>query len=99
MGKQFCGGGVDGLRGRGKRLKRFKKFLFKMDMCRFAYTTCENILVEFAVKRHGQFIIVVRYRNTICYKKVRERITPLRIDRFLIKMKTLNDTITVFSKT
>jgi len=30
----------------------FKKYFFKMDMCRFAYTTCEKTLIELRNHAH-----------------------------------------------
>ena len=54
----------------------FKKYAFKMDMCRFAYTTYEKALIELR-------------------SYVRSGVDEL--DKFLIKMQTLDDTITDFT--
>ena len=53
-----------------------KKFSFKVDMCRFAYTTYERTLIELRTYVRG---------------------LPLEeFDGFLIKIQTLDDTITDF---
>ena len=55
----------------------FKKFSFKVDMCRFAYTTYEKTLIELKTYVRG---------------------LPLEeFDGFLVKMQTLDDTITDFT--
>ena len=55
----------------------FKKFSFKVDMSRFAYTTYEKTLIELRTYVQG---------------------LPLEgFDGFLIKMQTLDDTITDFT--
>ena len=55
----------------------FKKFSFKVDMCRLAYTTYEKTLIELRTYVRG---------------------LPLEeCDGFLIKMQTLDDTITDFT--
>ena len=54
----------------------FKNYSFKMDMCKFAYTTYEKTLIEL--------------RNYA-------RVGIDELDEFLIKMQTLDDTITDFT--
>ena len=55
----------------------YKNFSFKVDMCRFAYTTYEKTLIELRTYVRG---------------------LPLdEFDGFLIKMQTLDDTITDFT--
>ena len=55
----------------------FKKFSFKVDMCRFSYTTYEKTLIELKTYVRG---------------------LPLEeFDGFLVKMQTLDDTITDFT--
>ena len=54
----------------------YKNFSFKVDMCRFAYTTYEKTLIELKTYVRG---------------------LPLdEFDGFLVKMQTLDDTITNF---
>ena len=55
----------------------FKKFSFKVDMCRFAYTTYEKTLIELKTYVRG--------------------LAPDELERFLVKMQTLDDTITDFT--
>ena len=55
----------------------FKKFSFKIDMCRFAYTTYDKTLIELRTYVRG---------------------LPMEeFEGFLIKMQTLDDTITDFT--
>ena len=55
----------------------FKKFSFKVDMCRFTYTSYEKTLIEL---------------------RTYVRVLPVEeFDGFLIKMQTLDDTITDFT--
>ena len=55
----------------------FKKFSFKVDMCRFAYTTYEKTLIELKTYVRG---------------------LPLEeFEGFLVKLQTLDDTITDFT--
>lgn len=55
----------------------FKKFSFKVDMCRFAYTTYDKTLIELRTYARG---------------------LPVdELDGLLIKMQTLDDTITEFA--
>ena len=55
----------------------FKKFSFKVDMCRFAYTTYEKTLIELKTYVRG---------------------LPLdEFDSFLVRLQTLDDTITDFT--
>ena len=56
----------------------FKKYAFKMDMCKFAYTTYEKALIELR-------------------SYVRSGMNADDLDEFLIKMQTLDDTITDFT--
>jgi len=57
-----------------KGWNEFKKFSFKIDMCRFAYTTYDKALIGLRTYVQG---------------------LPMEeFDRFLIKMQTLDDTIT-----
>ena len=58
----------------------FKKYSFKMDMCRFAYTTYEKTLME--IKGF-----------------VRSGVDDFQFNNFLVKMQTLNETITDFTPT
>lgn len=57
-----------------KEWNELKKFSFKVDMCRFAYTTYEKTLIELKTYVRG---------------------LPLEeFDTFLVKLQTLDDTIT-----
>ena len=55
----------------------FKNFSFKVDMCRFAYTTYEKTLIELKTYIRG--------------------LAPDELEGFLVKMQTLDDTITDFT--
>ena len=60
-----------------KGWKNYKKFSFKVDMCRFTYTSYEKTLIEL---------------------RTYVRVLPVEeFDGFLIKMQTLDDTITDFT--
>ena len=60
-----------------KGWSNFKKFLFKIGMCRFAYTTYNKTLIESRTYMRG---------------------LPMEeFEGFLIKMQTLDDTITDFT--
>ena len=71
-------GGIDSFATLVKGWSDFKKYSFKMDMCRFVYTTYEKTLIE--LRNHAQAGVDEHQMNS-----------------FLIKMQTIDDTVTDIS--